>query len=213
MMGRKAVLVMCGVLAWVTVAALPASAEWMLDVYVGANITQKADVDIRPGSTRREVRYDSSGTYGGRIGYWFEGLPWLGVSMDVSLFKPVDDVTIIPLSALLMLRWPLLPSEAVPDGQLQPYLAVGPGAFVAHLDGATHFSPALPSTFTDTSVEPGLDLRAGLAWQFHRRFAVLGEYRFTHVRPHFQDNIPVAGTTLDTTFNTHHFILGISFRY
>jgi hypothetical protein len=186
----------------------------MADLYFGGNITTRADAEARTLSrTKTTVEFDTAATYGGRLGYWFEGLPWLGLALDVSFFQPHPDLSVIPVSVLLMLRYPIWPSEVAPDGQLQPYLGIGPGVFISHVESGTGLNPALPSTFSETSVQPGLDLRAGLAWQFHKSFAIYGEYRFTYAKPQFEGDIPVPNATLDTTVSSHHFLVGISYRF
>ena len=132
-----------------------ASAEWFLDVYGGQSSTQDANVAaevtsyglFRSTSTEshtEKVDFDASFTMGGRLGYWFEKLPWLGVSLDLSYFKAEGEKAefdVVPLSLLLMLRWPLFKTENFPKGKLQPYAGVGPGFFLT--DSRVNFRPAL----------------------------------------------------------------------
>ncbi len=201
--------------------ALPASAEWFADLYAGVAVTPDSDVTVRAPGQRQTVtgEFDTSLTGGGRVGYWLAGLPWLGVAADVSYFAPdvkpsvapggaTTDLDVVPIAALLMLRLPLLATPEIPGGRIQPYAAAGPAAFV------THAKESLAGErISDVSVDLGLDVRAGVAWQFHRNVALFGEYRFTHVSPKFE------GTSLGQTFSiepeidTHHFLAGVSFRF
>jgi len=74
----------------------PASAEWFLDAYGGVSITADADVTVRSGQTFDDkVKFDTEGMGGGRLGYWLEGLRWLGVAGDVSYFAPAGQGTTV----------------------------------------------------------------------------------------------------------------------
>jgi opacity protein-like surface antigen len=156
---------------------------------------------------------------GGRLGYWFEKLPWLGVSLDLSYFKAEGEKAefdVIPLSLLLMLRLPLFKSEEFPNGRIQPYGAIGPGLFSYY--AKADFQPTLPEKISAYDVDIGLDLRAGLSWQFHRNWAIFGEYRYTAVKIDFTqgDFLPIfsgSDESAETHLKTNHFLLGISYRF
>lgn len=212
------------------------SAEGFIDLYGGVASTQDADVSVEerspffaPAEVSRNVDFDTSITFGGRLGYWSESVPWLGVALDVSTFRAEGkdvDIAVFPVSALLMVRWPLLTSEEFPKGQLQPYVGVGPGLFIS--DFEVDFRPTVAEKVSEwiVDVDVGLDARAGLAWQIHRHFALFGEYRFTHVNLEFEEEgcltfacafVPLATEatkrTAETTLDTHHFLIGVSFRF
>ncbi len=158
----KALLLLTAIFACLVVAA-PASAEWFADLYVGGAFTEKHDVDTNfPATgaqvTTLDVTFDKSFAGGIRGGYW---LPFdlgplnFGVGLDISHFAPnvgrqtrtfcarfcvsdtFDDfdlsVWVIGFDA--MLRYPLLKKPEFPNGQLQPYLTVGPAIFVTHAQG------------------------------------------------------------------------------
>ncbi len=205
-------------------------AEWFLDVYGGEASTKDASVTaeitsygiVMATTTRsrtEKVDFDASFTMGGRLGYWFEKLPWLGVSFDVSYFKAEGEKAefdVVPLSLLLMLRCPLFKNENFPKGKLQPYAGVGPGYFFTN--SRVNFRPALQDSVSGSSGEVGFDLRAGLAWQFHKHWAIFGEYRYTDVKIDFtqEDFLPLfSGTdeSMKTHLNTNHFFAGISYRF
>ena len=210
---QRALPMVFAMLAWLVTAALPASAEWVTDVYLGAAITQKDDVTIQIEGLRasEKVNFDTSFTLGGRVAYWFESTPWLGLAIDASVYNPDADLTVFPISALLMLRWPLLTSVEFPKGRLQPYAGIGPGVFISTTK--VDLRPEVPAEFSDTSIDLGLDARAGIAWLFAKNTAVFAEYRFTHVSPRFEDRPADLQTTVDVDLNTHHMLVGISFRF
>jgi opacity protein-like surface antigen len=219
--------------------AAPASAEWFGDLYLGGAFTTKHDVDtnfptIGGQVTTQDVSFDKSFVGGFRGGYWFPfalGPFNVGVGLDISHFAPdisrqtrtfcsrfcvsgeFDDldlsVWVIGFDA--MLRYPLMKSPQFPNGQLQPYVTVGPAIFRAHAEDSSNFEPSHQSD-TDTSV--GVKVGVGAAWQFTKNIAVFGEYRFTHFSPEFTFRDDVLGSAnLSTDVNTHSLLAGVSFRF
>jgi hypothetical protein len=206
-----------------------ASAEWSTDFHFGLARTRDAEVDVEISSTSlgfvrvrsatEKADFATSLAFGGRIGYWFENLRWLGFALDLSFFEAKDetvDITAIPLSLLLMFRWPLLKAEEFPNGRLQPYAGIGPCLFYSY--SKVDFGPRLPETVSGYSSDLGVDVRAGIAWQFHKHMAMFGEYRHTRVSIEFEQTDILYGfagnrETFDTTVKTNHFLMGISFRF
>jgi opacity protein-like surface antigen len=191
--------------------ARPGFAEWFADLYLGAAITEKSDIDVSVLGTTVPVEadWDDSVTVGGRLGYWFGNPGWIGLALDASFFKPADDTTIVPISALLMLRAPLMKGSEFPHGRLQPYIGAGPSVFISSVDDDVEGV----GNVSDTSVDVGFDARGGLAFLLTRNVAIFGEYRFTHVSPEFSFDILGFRTKAETTFDTHHLFAGVSFRF
>jgi len=205
------------------------TAEWFADLYFGEASTQSADVSVdisssslgfmRQYTTTKKVDFDDSFMFGGRVGYYFESLPWVGFALDLSYFqadgKNVDN-DIVPISLLLMLRWPLFKSENFPKGRLQPYTGIGPGFFLA--DSKADFRPAVPERVSGSSTDVGIDIRFGLAWQFHKRMALFGEYRHTDFSIDLKQTDILYGLAgseekMKTGLTTNHFLMGISYRF
>ncbi len=207
---------LCGVV----ILLIPAFAhgEGFLDFAIGGAFTRNSDVTVSAGgsSGTAAVEFDDSFASGVRGGYWFDGLPWLGVGGMVSYFEPdlrpagvsgFDSLrfNVVPITALLMLRAPLLPSNAVPRGQLQPYLNVGPGAFLTATDDSRY----------DTSVDVGVDVHAGATWMFSSRFGMFGEYRFTHYDANLDGDHhhDWSDFSLESTLDTHHVMAGFAWHF
>ena len=207
---RRLTVLAATVLAVLALATSTASAEWFLDGYIGASLTSKDEITFTTFNVEREqdVSYKSSAIFGARVGKWFEGLPWLAVAFDVSHFRPTGDILVFPLTALALARYGFLSDEEFKEGRLHVYGGLGGGLFISHLDGPIGFQEG-----SDTSLDIGLDVRAGVSYRIESNWAAFFEYRFTHVSPTF-DITPFGGTTpADTTFNTNHFVLGLSYRF
>jgi Outer membrane protein beta-barrel domain len=199
-------------LGLVLIGTRPASAEWFLDAYGGASFTADADVTVRNGTTVDDkVKFDTEGMGGGRLGYWLEGLPWLGVAADVSYFAPAGQGTtvetrleVIPISPLVMFRLPLLESPGFTKGRLQPYLAVGPGFF---MNSVKVDVPGLGEESTDWQLEVGVDARAGIAFMITPTIGTFVEGRYTW----FQTN--PGGRSTEFDIETVHVAGGFTIRW
>jgi Outer membrane protein beta-barrel domain len=190
----------------------PASAEWFADAYGGASITADADVTVRNGTTVDDkVEFDTEGMGGARLGYWLEGLRWLGVAGDVSYFGPAGQGTtaetrleVVPLSPLVMLRLPLLESREFPMGRLQPYVGAGPGFFLTRVKVDV---PGLGEQRSDWQFEVGADARAGITFMITPGVGTFVEGRYTV----FSTNPGGRSTELD--IETVHVTGGVTFRW
>jgi hypothetical protein len=117
-------------------------------------ITNALGLDER--FTLGDVAFETSPSFGGRIGYWFSRFP-IGLGLDIAYFRPdikkqstsvsgfgagtagLDsarlEVTTVGFD--LMARLPLLKSAEFPQGRLQPYVTAGPTLFRSNFDGTT----------------------------------------------------------------------------
>ena len=82
----------------------PAAAEWFADGYIGASLTHGGDITFEAfdAEQTRDAEYRSSAVFGLRGGKWLDVLPWLGVALDASYFKPAADVRVFPITVLVM---------------------------------------------------------------------------------------------------------------
>src|SRR5262249_7803052 len=132
---------------------------------------------------------------------------------QVSFDKVKLDVTDVSFD--LMLRWPgLVASPQFPKGRLQPYLTVGPAVFFATAKGSPNVRPPGNQTHHDTTV--GVKAGVGTTWMITPHIGIFGEYRFTHFSPKFDFDSDVPGfskTKVETDVNTHHVLVGVTFRF
>ena len=206
----------------VLLIAGPSRAEVFSDLYLGAAITGDSSYVVNgialPGSLLclSQCSSATSPVGGVRIGYYTERFPWLGVAGDFSAFiagwgiESPYEVAAFPISALVMIRAPLLKREGYPNGRVQPYLALGPSLVVSTAElssgwaflGTGHLS-------TDVSVDAGFDGRLGVRILGSDWISVLLEYRLTYFSPSWT----VEWNTVSSDYWTNHFTLGFGIHY
>jgi len=101
-------------------------------------------------------------------------------------------------SPQLMLRWPLLTSNDLPKGRLQPYIGLGP-AWAVTID-----------TDKAALILGGL-VRGGISFQLFRHLSLFAEYRYSFF-PNFELR-DKSGLHFTTDLDTHNVVGGISFRF
>jgi opacity protein-like surface antigen len=216
-MQRMRIVMSVALCALAGVLLLPpaASAEWFTDFSIGGARTQNTKVEFKlfDETIRQDVDTIGSVSVGVRGGRWLDDIPWLGFALSASYFNPARDIFTVPLTALVMARYGLMKDDEFKEGRLQPYAGLGGGLFISRANGTIGFIDT-----KDTSADLGLDVRLGVAHGFYASgtMKIFGfvEYRFTHVSPSFDVKTFDNGTTpADTTFNTHHVVLGVSFRF
>jgi len=207
-----ALVSVCSVLGF---TATRARAEAFVDLSAGVALTRDAAVTVKSAGKSQDLPGDwrTSVTAGGRFGYWFDALPWLGVAGTVSYYQPDvrvgspgvsrNDLTIIPLTAMIMARSSWMVSSEFPHGRMQPYAGVGPGVFIAQ------FSKG----YSDTSTDVGVDFRPGVLFLFTPHVGVFTEYRFTHVTPNFKDRVGNQDVYRETAIDDHQILGGVSFHF
>ena len=235
------------------VLAPVARAEFYFAGYLGASFTQSSDVEISDNTTRfftfgtfstqvspfsltlKDVGRETSLMGGGKLGYWFDGFPNLGIEADGYHFSPDSERNNVPITGNiagvpvpagttvslganrasiavlgfhLVGRLRFLQSSELPNGRLQPYLGVGPAIFFADVStfGAAH---------RDTTV--GVQALAGLKVFLSRRVSLFGEYKFSHVSPEldFFPTItsPTKSTKVTVDLNSHHLYGGVALHF
>jgi len=215
---RKAILLLL-LIVFAVFIPTAASGEWFGDVYFGLHTSQADNMEIKINGTPIKTVDDSDTgqIFGGRIGYWFEDVSWLGLAGDLN-FSELNfgeiDIGVGSLSALVMARLKLKPSEKYPKGRIQPYIGVGPGFFYG---GMSEFIAEVPPSgfvLEDTYFNMGLDARGGVTILIKESYGVLVEYGFKSFSPSFSSVASGGGQiSLEPTFNTHNLVIGMTFRW
>ncbi len=216
-MGKHLTLASAALIAMLILAAgsPQVRAEVFVAGYVGATRTEKNDVEFRDGIAGtdvrlEEVRFQGSFTGGGKVGYWSEAAPNVGIELDASYFQPdVPSQTVIGHGGQ-----PSFSPSTVGIGERPAAFAFGPVdradigviALGLHALGRVrfmkssevrggHLQPYLgvgPALFftrarftpfserTSNDVRLGLQALAGVAVRLNRHFALFAEYKFNH---------------------------------
>lgn len=161
---------------------------------------------------------------GGKLGYVFDRLPWLGLELEGFGTTPnieqqkrvatLSNGTRVGLarrgSELRVLTWA---TNLVARGQwdrFTPYVGIGPAAFVARRK-----DPQLESSETSTTV--GLNTQVGLGIQLTRAISVFGEWKYNYTRMNFDQAQTVpGGPTLQgfkATYTAHLFVIGLAYHF
>ena len=213
-------------------------AEFVIDLYGGLAMTENSKVEGQlsdvpfsggPVTTsedlKADVKFNKSFTLGGRVTYWTP-FQLIGVAFDASYFDADAKnanitIPVVGLSLLMMMRYPLFPNEQFPQGRLQPYLGFGP-EFAFSKSTVEFEDNGVKTKIKDNINGFGVDVRGGMLWPLHRHWGVFTEYRFTYLD--MTGGIPsdfrrqdeegtISFENLDVKLTTHHFLVGISFRF
>ena len=210
------------VLAFVLLAT-PAFAEWEAAVYGGGSFTNNTHLDSTepPSVTLNRVKVDSSGTAGGKLGYWFTEISKnvaFSAGIDVFYFRPnipsqtvelqfvggsfpveTNPINVRTLGIgfdVLKLRVPLLRDEDFPNGRFFPTAGVGPALFVSEFKLGNN-------KVNDTTI--GLKAGGGAEFLLTQAVGLFAEYRFTHFK--------AEGAELSGNLNTHHITGGVALHF
>ena len=91
-----------------------------------------SDPDSKTDTTIIDQYSDTDSASGTAMGYWFEDIPWLGVTSEttISTLNEVNsedsidaDTDFDPLNSFILLRYP--------EGSFQPFVAVGPTLLIS----------------------------------------------------------------------------------
>lgn len=241
-MRTKTACVVVAVLACSTMTALPASAEWFADFYLGGAFTSSHDLTTRFGATveiRNDVELDDSFVFGGRVGYWFATPIYrdlsLGLALDVFRFAPDIDAQTVPGTEIVggvadpevfvVFPFDVSVTALSFDLMLRWPLLKSPEFPRGQLQPYFSIGPAIffanaedsinftPARQSDSDTTVGLKLGAGVAWHVLKNLAVFGEFRFTHFSPEWDFTDGGRPGTLETDVNTRYFLVGVSYRF
>jgi opacity protein-like surface antigen len=222
------------VLVPVLATASSAYSEPWVDFFLGAAIPSRDDVEVKETgqtATVKDVNFNDSLLFGGRIGWWTGSLPWFGLALDVfhfspdinrqtrtftllgvsttDVFEPVDvSVTVIAFN--FMGRYGLSVSQEFKNGRTQLYGGIGPGIFITTTKDKGNFDPSNQRE-SDTSV--GLDVKAGIKFFLTKNMAIFTEGRFTHHSPELKFSDTAVRADVKTTLDVFHVGGGFSYHH
>jgi hypothetical protein len=142
----------------------------------------------------------------------------------------LSEARVFTLAFMAAARYGFFPTEQVPFGRLQPYIALGPGIFIMDQEVTiqTMSYIAEKKMFTNwfnispqsnTSVSLCLIGDAGLRWQFHKRLSLDAFFRIRRATPGFTYKYldPLSNQytsfTMHPTFNIYSINLGLAYHF
>jgi len=171
--------------------------------------------------------------YGWRVTHFFKRQPDWGVALDFFHYKGLSDTNaVLPVTGTrdgapvsgnerlgdtiqrfdmthgvnyltlnVVHRWRVRSTaSAFPHGRLQPYVGLGVGAVIARVNGVFKGNYQVRG--------PGFQFFGGASYSLTRRWAIFGEYKFTHTTL----TVDIPSGDAHTTLNTHHLVFGGSYR-
>jgi opacity protein-like surface antigen len=170
---------------------------------------------INSGISLSDLKLQNSVAYGGKIGYYFPQLNWLGVETEVYNTTPhlkQQDVTAsgfgvsVPLGTqsginVRVLTWGINAVLRYPGKTFQPYAGVGLGVFFAH---------ATSQGQSDSDTAPGLNALAGIRLFATDHLALFAEYKYNRASFSFT-NANLAG--FDADYSANIFMGGVSYHF
>jgi opacity protein-like surface antigen len=203
---------LCG---WLGPWAMPASAEWFVGGSVGANIPNglsNTNGTGQQGGTLNTFTQETSLSYGGKVGYFFEKAKWLGVDMDVSTATPNINHRQASVTGgtglganngqnMRVTTWSTDLIARYPGERFRPYVGGGIGVFFANAGSQSA-----------SNWNPGAVAFGGLNVLLIEHVSMSLEYRYHYARLQF-DNIlgPGRGFEADYTANTLN--LGLNYHF
>ncbi|MDH4081768.1 MAG: porin family protein [Nitrospira sp.] len=202
----------------------PAQAEWYVAGQVGANLpADLSNVQWSSGGASvsgNDLELQTSLVYGGKIGYYFEPVKWLGIETEVFNATPhvkQQDWIIggIPLAPALglptipgiynrVLTWaPINLVVRYQAGAFEPYAGVGLGVFFSHLSA---------SDFSSSSTDVGLNTQVGLRYRITSAIAMFGEWKYNWANIG-HDNLSGTGLNVEADYRAHNFVVGVGYHF
>lgn len=155
--------------------------------------------------------------YGGKVGYYFDSLKWLGLEMEAFSSTPhlkqqtwtvtvagMSASAILPGQDLRVTNWsPINVVVRYQMGPIEPYGGVGLGVFFARIhDGETN-------TSATSNARPGLNTQVGIRWRITNHLSLFGEWKYNRATFHFQD--PTLGIKAD--YSAHIGVGGLAWHF
>lgn len=210
-------------------AGVTSSPIHFLDFFYGSATTADADVyafsrdsffllaTYNTRSAHRNVHFSPSNVFGIRTGGWLKNYPSIGIAADFSLLQanaPGVSIQLVPISFVMMGRYPFLSNETQPDGQLQLYGGLMMSLVIG--DIKVDFRPQMTREVGGSSSDfnTGGGVLFGIAWHFSS-YAVFGEFRMIKASVDYDNEggFLSAPESASADLETRQIVFGVSYKY
>jgi len=203
---------LCG---WLSFWVPSAQAEWLIGGTVGATIpnglTSPSGTGQQGGSLNTFTQQTTL-SYGGKVGYFFDRYKWLGLDMDVSNSTPNINAKQASVTGgtglganngqnLRMTTWSTNLIARYPGERLRPFVGGGLGVFFANADGVA-----------SSNWNPGAVGFAGLNILLIEHISMSLEYRYHYANLRF-DDILGPGRGFEATYTSNTINLGLNYHF
>lgn len=198
-----------------------ANAEGYIAFQLGANVpSDLSSVKVTQSgatvATLSNLELKTSFLYGGKAGYYFSGLNWLGVETEVYRSNPdIKQQTFtqtppgasfpFPKSDVRVTTWAFNLLARYPGESFQPYAGAGLGLFFSKV--------TIPGVgLKSDNWRPGLNVLAGTKYFLTKNIALFGEYKFNHASLSF-DATKAPNEALQANYNAHLLAFGVGYHF
>ncbi len=172
------------------------------------------------GISYQDLDLKTSGMLGGKLGYYFPKVKWLGVETEIFYARPsFENQTVSGTGApcpcslttggttLDVVTWAINGLVRYPGKKFQPYAGLGLGIFFADLSLGTGSS-------TDNGV-PGLNALLGARYLVTPHFALFAEYKYNRATFTFERSVVTGGGLGDLKgdYSTNIFAVGLAYHF
>lgn len=165
--------------------------------------------------TVSDLDLQTSIVYGGKVGYYFDSVKWLGIETEVFNATPhvkqqewvIDGINVgtVPGSYNRVLTWaPVNLVVRYQAGAFEPYAAVGLGVFFSHLSN---------SLFSSSSTDVGLNTQVGLRYRITSAIAMFGEWKYNWASVSHATNVAGIGINGDADYHANNFVFGVGYHF
>ena len=175
------------------------------------------------GLTISDLSLHKSVMYGGKLGYYFDKLKWLGVETEVFNSTPhikqqpatasfggftTPPVTLIGQD-LRVLNWaPINVVVRYQMGPLEPYAGVGLGLFFARVHDAAS------GESSSSNWRPGLNTQVGIRYMLTKQLSLFGEWKYNRASFNFDASSPTQATgAFKGDYSAHIAIGGVGWHF
>jgi opacity protein-like surface antigen len=208
-------LILCGVLLLPAHSTAEMYVAGMVGYTAPNDLTNVEGNGVNSGISLSDLEMQSSVAYGGKIGYYFPQLNWLGIETELynttphvkqqsptaSGFGFTVPVGTLPGFNVRVLTWGINAVVRYPGKTFQPYAGVGLGVF---------FAEAKFQGQSDSDTAPGLNALAGIRLFATDHLAVFAEYKYNRASFSFT-NANVIG--FDADYSANIFMGGVSYHF
>jgi hypothetical protein len=165
----------------------------------------------------RNIHFGPSSAFGFRIGGWLKSYPRVGLAADFSYLQanaPGVNIWYLPISFVVLGRYPFLRTDSMPDGRLQLYGGLMMSEVIGDIEA--DFTPQMPRKvggFSD-GFNAGGGILLGIAWHFPS-YAIFSEFRMIKAHLDYDSGSGLFGgsESASAELESRQMVFGVSHKF